>query len=379
MTARKPWRTMPAAIVIALLLCIGVCSLATAQEVKGKFGGTSLYAKTVLGKEFRVETVEAEAGNFWVSWGDERVKWEPKSYYPEELKQKGPMFYVDYANLKFFPYNNSLEEREKFSAFDIQNSATFFGPFVSGPIDLEDGFDAHLYSPTGYRRDKTGMEFNKWYLEGRTKHVWDKDSTSGDPYRKYLFIFRTPQDLAKTAFFQVQYQGQKEDDNFLYNPVVRKVRRLATANRQDVVGGLVLRQEQNSLMTPIHNYKMLGSGLLKLPETDSMFGYDIGEEKQSPTGEYLHVDGLSEPCWIYETTPFREDWWFARQVNYVGFFSMVNWRTDSFDREGRLTQRIIWHQELSKAGEASRGIPPGRDSYLTWGGGLFKIIRRASG
>lgn len=372
MTAIKPWRTMSAAIFAALLLCIGVCPLATAQEAKGKFGGKSLYSKTVLGKEFRVETVESEAGNFWVYWGDEKVKWEPKPYYPEELKQKGPMFYVEYANLKIFPYNNSLEEREKFSAFDIQNSATFFGPFVTGPIDLEDGFDAHLYSPTGYRRDKTGMEFNKWYLEGRTKHVWDKDSTSGDPYRKYLFIFRTPQDLAKTAFFQVQYQGQKEDDNFLYNPVVRKVRRLATANRQDVVGGLVLRQEQNSLMTPIHNYKMLGSGLLKLPETDSMFGYDIGEEKQSPSREYIHADGLSEPCWIYETTPFREDWWFARQVNYVGFFSMVNWRTDSFDREGRLIQRIMWHQELAKAGEASRGIPSGRDSYLTWGGGLFK-------
>lgn len=358
-------------LVGATVVVLSAREPARAQDAT-KCGGKEVYAKTLMGKNFRIEAAEGQPGKYCLSWGDEKVQWEPKPFYPEELKQQGPLFYVEYANLKIFPYNHTLEEREKFTAFDVQNSATFFGPFVTGPIDLEDGFDAHLYSPTGYRRDKTGMEFNKWYLEGRTKHVWDKDATSGDPYRKYLFIFRTPQDLSKTAFFQVQYQGQKEDDNFLYNPVVRKVRRLATANRQDVIGGLVLRQEQNSLMTPIHNYKMLGSGLLKLPENDAMFGYDAGEDKQSPAATYIRADGLGEPCWIYETTPFREDWWFARQVNYVGIFSMINWRTDSFDREGRLTQRVMWNQELVPAGTASRGIPAGRDKYLAWGGALFK-------
>jgi len=359
-------------VFMAVGVLLGLCAEVPAQEAKGKFGGKQVYAKTVLGKEYRIETVEGEASKYWIYWGDEKMQWEPKPFYPDELNQKGPMFYVDYMNLKFFPFNNTLEEREKFTAFDVQNSGAFFGPFVTGPIDLEDGFEAHLYSPTGYRRDKTGMEFNKWYLEGRTKHVWDKDSTSGDPYRKYLFIFRSPQDLQKTAFLQVQYQGKKEDDNFLYNPVVRKVRRLATANRQDVVGGLVLRQEQNSLMTPIHNYNMVGSRLMTIPEVDPTLGFEGGEDKQSPAVEYKRVDGLGEPCWVYETTPFREDWWFAKQVSYVGLFTMVNWRTDSFDREGRLIQRVIWIQELSPAGATSKGLPPGRETYLTWGGAMFK-------
>ncbi len=356
---------------VALLL-LGLCPVALAQEAKGNFSGKQLYSKTILGKEYRIETVEGEPGKYGVYWGEEKMQWEPKPFYPDELNQKGPMFYVEHLNLKFFPYNNSLAEREKFTAFDVQNCCAFFAPFVAGPIDLEDGFDSHLYSPTGYRRDKVGMEFNKWYLEGRTKHVWDKDSTTGEPYRKYLFIFRAPQDLAKTAFFQVQYQGKKEDDNFLYNPVVRKVRRLATANRQDVIGGLVLRQEQNSLMTPIHNYQMLGSQLLTLPEVDPTLGFAGGEDKQSPAVEYKRVDGLGEPCWVYETTPFREDWWFARQVNYVGLFTMVNWLTDSFDREGRLIQRVVWDQELSTPGADSKKTPEGRSSYLTWGGSTFK-------
>jgi len=356
----------------AVMLLLSVPPGTLAQEAKGKFGGKQIFAKTVLGKEYRIETAEGEAGKYWVYWGDEKMKWEPKPFYPDELNQKGPMFYAEHLNLKFFPYSTPLEEREKFTAFDVQNSGAFFAPFVAGPIDLEDGFDSHLYSPTGYRRDKTGMEFNKWYLEGRTKHVWDKDSTTGDPYRKYLFIFRSPQDLQKTAFLQIQYQGQKEDDNFLYNPVVRKVRRLATANRQDVIGGLVIRQEQNALMTPIHNYKMLGSQLMTIPEVDPTFGFEGGEDKQSPAMEYKRVDGLGEPCWVYETTPFREDWWFARQVNYVGLFTMTNWRIDSFDREGRLIQRVIWVQELSAPGPVSKKTPEGRSSYLTWGGSVFK-------
>jgi hypothetical protein len=160
------WRTRGLAAMGVLCLAAGVSSSVSAQEAKEKFGGKQIFSKTVLGKEFRIETVEGEAGKFWVYWGDEKVQWEPKPYYPDELKQKGPMFYVEYADLKFFPYNNSLEEREKFTAFDVQNSGTFFGPFVTGPVDLEDGFDAHLYSPTGYRRDKTGMEFNNSNLTG---------------------------------------------------------------------------------------------------------------------------------------------------------------------------------------------------------------------
>jgi hypothetical protein len=356
----------------AIVFCANLSARALAQGAATKCGGKQVYSKTVLEKEYRVEAAEGEPGKFCVSWGDEKMQWEPKPFYEDELNKKGPMLYVEHLDLKFFPYNNSLEEREKFTAFDVQNSGTFFAPFVAGPIDLEDSFDSHLYSPTGYRRDKTGMEFNKWYLEGKTKHVWDKDSTSGDPYRKYLFIFKAPQDLAKTAFFQVQYQGQKEDDNFLYNPVVRKVRRLATANRQDVIGGLVIRQEQNSLMTPIHNYKMIGSQLMKVPEVDPTLGYEGGEDKQSPAAEYKRVDGLGEPCWVYETTPFREDWWFAKQINYVGLFTMVNWRTDSFDREGRLIQRVIWLQELSAPSAISHKTPEGRSTYLTWGGSVFK-------
>ena len=55
----------------AIMLLLGLCHVALAQEAKGKFGGKALFSKTVLGKEYRIETVEGEAGKYWVYWGDE--------------------------------------------------------------------------------------------------------------------------------------------------------------------------------------------------------------------------------------------------------------------------------------------------------------------
>lgn len=365
---RRSSSALRAAAAAAVLLALPQAG--RTEETKPSAGGEVVYSKTVLGKEYRIERIAGEKATYRVSWGQETTKWEPKPYYEEEVNQKGPMFYVEYSDemKKLFPYNVPLEEREKFTAFDVQNSGAFFAPFVNGGLDLQDMFEGHLYSPTGYRRDKTGFEYNKWFLEGRTRGVWDPDDTSGNPYRKYIFVFRSPRDLAKVGFLQIQYQGKKEDDNLLYVPTVRKVRRLATANRQDATGGLVLRQEQNALMTPIHNYKMIGSQLLRPAETDPGLGFEGSEDQGTPPVEAKRIDGMAEPCWVYETTPFRPDWWFARQVNYVGIFSMASWRTDSFDANGRLIQRLMWFQTLSPPGDDSRGVPQtSRKTFLAWG------------
>ncbi len=72
------------AVVGAVILLVALRHDALAQETKGKFGGKQVFSKTVLGKEYRIETVEGEAGKYWVYWGDEKMKWEPKPFYPDE-------------------------------------------------------------------------------------------------------------------------------------------------------------------------------------------------------------------------------------------------------------------------------------------------------
>ena len=374
---RRPtrWRV---ALMVMLGLVLSLHWAAFAAEEGKKYEGKVVYQKTVLGKEYRIETIENEPGNYRIRWGEQELKWEPKPWYDDELKAKGPLLYTEWLQPLYYPYTIPLEEREKFDAFDVQNSGTFLGPF-SAP-SFEDQFEAHLYAPGAeYRRDKTGFEWNKWYPTSKrvSKWRWDPEplpEQDGQPYRKYLFLFRSPRDLLKVGFLQIQYHGKnKEDDNYLYVPTVRKVRRLATANRQDVIGGLVLRQEQNALMTPIHHYKMLRAELCKLQA--DVAGLGGGGEPANPDENAKRLDGLGEPCWVYETTPFREDWWFAKQINWVGMFSLTNWYTLSYDREGRLIQTMTWIQVLSPPGQASSdGVPNccGRKTHLAWGPSTFK-------
>jgi len=348
---RRPTRRLVSLITLGLVLSLQVAVFGAEEK---KYQGKVAYQKTILDKEYRVETIEDEPGKFWVSWGEEKEKWEPKPWHDKELIEKGPVLYTEWLQPMYYPYTIPLEEREKFTAFDCQDTGGFYSPFAAP--DYEDVFDAHLYAPNAeYRRDKTGLEWVKWYRTSR-------QMAEGDPYKKYIFLFRSPRDLLKVGFLQIQYFGDKEDDNYLYLPTVRKVRRLATANRQDVIGGLVLRNEQVGLSKPIHNYKMIGSQLFKPPE--DMFTLGAEGEPKDPDVNVKRLDGTGEPCWIYETTPFREDWWFAKQVNWMGIFSLILWRSDSYDREGRLIQRLMWPQMLDDRGDVPN--PVGRKRHLVW-------------
>lgn len=370
---------------VARLGCLAIIAATVCGAVRAVFAaeggasplGKTVFEKNVLGKPYRIQAVDGEPGKYLVSWGDEQLKWEPKPWYDDELKAKGPLLYSEWLQPLYYPYTIPLEEREKFDAFDVQNSAAFLAPF-SAP-SFEDQFTARLYAPGAeYMREKTGFEWNQWYSPSKrvAKWRWDPDplpEQEGEPYRKYVFLFRSPRDLVKVGFLQLQYHGKKkEDENFLYVPTVRKVRRLATANRQDIVGGLVLRQEENAVMTPIHHYKMLRTQLCKFSPDTPGFG---GGEPENPDVNVKHLDGIGEPCWVYETTPFREDWWFARQVTYIGIFSLSVWYNESFDVNNRLIQSLAWSQVLAPGGEASKdGVPNccGRKTHLAWGADVGK-------
>lgn len=332
---------------------------------------------TVLGKEYRIEAIEGEPGSYRVVWGNEEMKWEPKPWYDLELKAKGPFLYIEWLQPLYYPYTIPLEEREKFDAFDVQNTATFLGP--SSALDFESKVEAGLYAPeTAYRRDKSFLVWEKWYtiaLNGKWR--WDPSpppELKGRPYKKSLIVGRSPRDLLKLGFLQIQYQGNKEDDNFLYLPQQRKIRRLPTFHKQDVLLGLIVREEQYSLMKPVHNYKMLRTELLN-PPPDAWSFWGEGELRRNPWYNYPHLDGSGEPCWVYEVTPSYQNWWFAKQIYWVGIFSLINWYTESYDQAGRLIQVLRWPQILVPPGKASRDEVPnccGRQAHLASGPALFK-------
>ena len=323
--------------IIAISLAISLVSILGAVE-NGLSGEVSEKYQ-VLGKEFWTETVDNEPGKFLVHWGEETLKWEPQPWQCPELTEAGPIYYARWnkqlGEKRLFPYNISLEDRGKLSAKDfwdyfyVNNILPMTGG--EGGITHQDAYFGVLRSPGDEKVYETGgYEHQRGY---RTSIEFP----ANQPLWKYVFTQNHPEGSSGLGLLQIVYSGDKVDDNFLYLPAVRKVRRLAAASRQDFVARTVFRNEDNALCKPIHNYKWIGQELMKNPG-EEMPNYGVGGRNPDPKfkGEdHRTFDGIGEPCQVMEVTPFREDWWFGKIIKRVGIFTGAFWIENAYDKKGR--------------------------------------------
>lgn len=322
--------------IISLLSIIGTAGSVVSGEVSEKY--------QVLGKEFWTETVDNEPGNFWVHWGEEKLKWEPKPWQCPELTKAGPIYYARWnkqlGEKGYFPYKINLEDRGKLSAKDFWD---YF--YVNNPLPMvadengvyhQDEYFGVLRSPGDEKVYETGgFEFERGYRKSI-------EFPANEPLWKYVFIQNHPENSSGLGLLQIVYSGEKVDDNFLYLPSVRKVRRLAAASRQDFVARTVFRNEDNALCKPIHNYTWIGQELMKNPG-EEMPGYGVGGRHPDPKfqgGDHRVFDGIGEPCQVMEITPFRDDWWFGKIIKRVGIFSGAFWIENAYDQKGREVRNL---------------------------------------
>jgi len=120
---------------------------------------------------------------------------------------------------------------------------------------------------------------------------------------KNIMFFLSPADVKNTAFLSYDWDDDnKEDDNWLYLPALRKVKRIASSNKKD------------SFMGSDFSYADMGG--LKLSEWDFKF------VKQSEM-----VDG--QDCWVIEATPKKEKK--NKVVTETGYLKRVSWiRKDNY-------------------------------------------------
>jgi hypothetical protein len=301
--------------------------------------------ETIYGKPWSVEQVQGEEGKWWVTWGDEKIKWEPQWWQQDILNKTGPGLYIDYANKSkkypFWPYNVPDSEFEKLSAKDIWDYYYIGYVFHMCP-DYTDDFWGTLEGPKGNKYASGGMEWVKRYRQSA-------EYKEGDVEWKYIFMQTTPEDVAGASMLQIVYCGDKTEDNFVYAPTTRKVRRLASASRQDFLPRTVWRNEDNGLCKPIHNYKITGTKILPLNpkewpgyDPDNQRGFDLnwkGEDRRQ-------IRGYGEPCLVMEVTPYRDKWWFGKSIYYVGAKTHKFWWNEAFDQTGRLIRRHMLYQQF---------------------------------
>jgi len=307
------------------------------------YSGEVVSKQMIDGKEYRVEKAE---GGYWAYWGEDKVFWEPKPYYPKGLKEKGPAYFDMWLQPNLpRPFELSLAERDKLEdAREIMWRNLIDVIFAASSVDaITEDFWTLLYSPGGGTRRKKGHEWIKsYYLDPEALSPEDR----GKVTRKYLWILSEPEDVSGMGGLGITYFGEKGDDLWFYLPATRKVRRMAVGSRQDFFPGTIHRYEDYTLPKPIHNYKIVNKELFKNPGPKFLgFGNPIDTKHK----DHMQIErpvGIGEPCWVIESTPYREKWWFAKRLHFIGMKSLSLWHELAYDKTGRLIRGYQMAQSL---------------------------------
>ena len=191
-----------------------------------------LHEEVIFGKPYRIWPGPKD-GTFVVSWGDQSFLWEPKPWQPESLQKAGPIMYERWVEPDVpYPWSDSIEERQKYAGADIHDRAYTALYFGEAGLNYMTQWNVEMFSPDGTPRHTEAFEWATAYRR-------DLGGLAGDLVGKvrsnYSFVFIAPDDVRGLGIAVTIYHGQKYNDEFLYTPSSRKVRRLPQGARQDII------------------------------------------------------------------------------------------------------------------------------------------------
>lgn len=170
---------------------------------------------------------------------------------------------------------------------------------------------------------------------------------------KSLTIFDKPKDVRGTAFLTFSHV-QGADDQWLYLPALKRVKRISSRNK---------------------------SG----PFMGSEFAYEdmSSQEVEKYTYKYINDEACGEnnalTCFVSERFPTDEFSGYTKQVGWIDQTEYRPWKIDFYDRKGALLKTLTfsdYHQYLDKYWRAHKmemvNHQTGKKSILTWSDYQFK-------
>jgi len=322
--------------------------------------------KTIAGKSYSI-TASSKPGTYVVKWGDDSMTWEPKPYMEDQLKQQGPAYYAQWAQKGMeFPFERSMEDREKLSADDIMDRCvayTYYGPYHKGGTDIWNNL---VVKPDGSLRETQHfLELWQTYVGKKNQEFLTSDERE-DVSRKYMWIAVEPQEVRGQSGVTTDYYArEKRPSDTLYLPTVRKVRRLAGAVSKQFFPATILRYEDVSHVRalPDLDYKIVGHELFKADASIHGFGpNDYPDVKRADHG--------GEIATILEITPKPgTSWWYGKRRMYCGMESMAYLYSEEFDEKGQVIRKVARGSITGNTATLPDGSHP--PSWYNMWGALF--------
>ncbi|MGE0521322.1 MAG: outer membrane lipoprotein-sorting protein [Candidatus Binatia bacterium] len=207
----------------------------------------------------------------------------------------------------------------------VENGSTY--------LDWKGGFCFDIISSGGGVRTRCGIEWKKAYVRPEQRAVYE--STNPPLLSKRFIVLTAPRTVRGVGFVTNVYDdANKEQDNWLYLPSVRKVRRLATASKQDYFAGTPIRNEDLPQVSPYnHNNQVIKVALFADPGPEYFgFGNSGWERKE----EFL--DGIGCPHWVVEVTPKERPYWFDKKESWVNMFIYGVSHERAYDEKGEIVR-----------------------------------------
>jgi outer membrane lipoprotein-sorting protein len=167
---------------------------------------------------------------------------------------------------------------------------------------------------------------------------------------KSLSIFGSPADVKGTAFLSFTH-ALAPDDQWLYLPAVKRVKRISSSNKSGpFLGSEFAFEDLTSFEVPKFNYKYI---------------------KDEPVG------GLG--CFVVEATPKYENSGYTREILWIDKVRYISLKVEFYDRKNALLKTLTFknHQHyLDKYWRPSEMLmvnhQNGKSTALTWANYQFK-------
>jgi outer membrane lipoprotein-sorting protein len=142
--------------------------------------------------------------------------------------------------------------------------------------------------------------------ERRVRNLQQYTKDFGDVEKRIMF-FLSPADVQGTSFMNWSYADGSDDDQWIYLPALRRVRRISSDGKSDYFMG-------------------------------SDFTYDdLGERHPDEDNHELKGDETidGKACWVIESTPKDRDYMYSRTITWIMKDNYIGLKREFYDDRGR--------------------------------------------
>jgi outer membrane lipoprotein-sorting protein len=182
-----------------------------------------------------------------------------------------------------------------------------YSPYASAQLSGQEIMEKVYHNPSGDDvQGRLTMTLINRQGESRVRNLQQYTKDYGDVEKRVMF-FLSPADVQGTSFMNWSYTDGSDDDQWIYLPALKRVRRISSDGKGDY------------FMGSDFTYDDLGE---RHPDEDN---HELTDEED--------IDG--KECWVIESTPKDPDYMYSKTVTWVMKDNYMGLKREFYDDRGR--------------------------------------------